>query len=376
MNLGIYVHIPFCVSKCLYCNFYSENKLEYINDYVLALTKEIKRESKKYTQYSIDTIFIGGGTPSVLPAGCVSLIVNAIKQNYNVLPSAEITIEANPNSINYTKSAEWFSAGVNRVSVGVQTTSNRVLKIIGRTHTYQDFFKAIDDLKSVGFKNINADIMIGLPTQKQNELKATLRQCFGMGLTHISAYTLILEEGTPMCGLVQQKKLKLPSEEKTLGMFKYLLKHTELNGYNRYEVSNFCLPGFECKHNLNCWNMVPYVGFGCAAHSFVENFRFGNISNIERYIKLINQGKSVKAFNEELTVNQLIEETIMLNLRTTKGINLKILKQKYGYDLLKEKSLEVMELQKLGLIKLENGYLFATTEGFYVLNQIILKLVD
>ena len=230
MNLGIYVHIPFCVSKCLYCNFYSENKLEYINDYVLALTKEIKRESKKYTQYSIDTIFIGGGTPSVLPAGCVSLIVNAIKQNYNVLPGAEITIEANPNSINYTNSAEWFSAGVNRVSVGVQTTSNRVLKIIGRTHTYQDFFKAIDDLKSVGFKNINADIMIGLPTQKQNELKATLRQCFGMGLTHISAYTLILEEGTPMCGLVQQKKLKLPSEEKTLGMFKYLLKHTELNG--------------------------------------------------------------------------------------------------------------------------------------------------
>lgn len=376
MNLGIYVHIPFCVSKCLYCNFYSENKLEYINDYVLALAKEIKRESTKYSQYNINTIFIGGGTPSVLPAGCVSLIINAIKANYNVLPSAEITIEANPNSINYTDSAEWFSAGVNRVSVGVQTTSNRLLKVIGRTHTYQDFIKAISDLKNVGFKNINADLMIGLPTQKQNELKATLRQCFGMGLTHISAYTLILEENTPLCGLVQQKKLKLPTEEKTLGMFKYLLKHTEIHGYNRYEVSNFALPGFECKHNQNCWNMVPYVGFGCAAHSFVENKRFGNISSIERYINLIKQNKSVREFNEELKPQELIEETIMLNLRTKQGINLTQLKKKYNYDLLKAKKQEIAELEKLGLIKLENKHLFCSTEGFYVLNQIILKLVD
>ena len=145
MNLGIYVHIPFCVSKCLYCNFYSENKLEYINDYVLALTKEIKRESKQYSKYNIDTIFIGGGTPSVLPAGCVTLIINAIKQFYNVLPDCEITIEANPNSINYTNATEWFSAGVNRVSVGLQTTSNRLLKIIGRSHTHQDFLNAISE---------------------------------------------------------------------------------------------------------------------------------------------------------------------------------------------------------------------------------------
>ncbi len=376
MNLGIYVHIPFCVSKCLYCNFYSENKLEYINDYVLALTKEIKRESKQYSKYNIDTIFIGGGTPSVLPAGCVTLIINAIKQFYNVLPDCEITIEANPNSINYTNATEWFSAGVNRVSVGLQTTSNRLLKIIGRAHTHQDFLNAISDLKNVGFKNINADIMIGLPMQKQNELKSTLRQCFGMGLTHISAYTLILEENTPLCGLVQQKKIKLPTEEKTLNMFKYLLKHAELNNYNRYEVSNFALEGYGCKHNKNCWNMVPYVGFGCAAHSFVENTRFGNISNIVKYIQLINQNKSVKEFNETLTNKELVEETIMLNLRTASGINLTALKRNLGYDLRKEKSVEITELKKLGLIKVEAGRLFVTTEGFYVLNQIILKLVD
>ena len=376
MNLGIYIHIPFCVSKCLYCNFYSENKLEYINDYVLALTKEIKRDCKLYNKYNIDTIFIGGGTPSILPAGCITLIINAIKENYNVLPDCEITIEANPNSINYTNAAEWFSAGVNRVSVGLQTTSNRLLKIIGRAHTHQDFLNAISDLKNVGFTNINADIMIGLPMQKQNELKSTLRQCFGMGLTHISAYTLILEENTPLCGLVQQKKIKLPTEEKTVNMFKYLLKQTAFNGYNRYEVSNFALDGYECKHNKNCWNMVPYVGFGCAAHSFFEKKRFGNISNIVKYIELINNNKSVREFNEEISDAELIEETIMLNLRTVTGINLKKLKQQFNYDLRKEKSKEIVELKNLGLIKLENGFLSATTEGFYVLNQIILKLVD
>lgn len=376
MNLGLYVHIPFCVSKCLYCNFYSEPKLDLINDYVLALITEIKRESNNYKDVNINTIFIGGGTPSVLPAGSVSLIINAIKQNYNVLPECEITIEANPNSINYTDALEWLNAGINRVSVGVQTTSNRLLKIIGRKHTYQDFINAVNDLKKVGFKNINADLMIGLPTQKQGELKQALNHCINLGVTHISAYTLILEEETPLYNMVQSNLVKLPTEIRVLGMFNYLLKHLELNGYSRYEVSNFSKPGFECKHNQNCWKMVNYLGFGCSAHSFVNSSRFANICNIEKYIELINLNKSVREFTEEITAEQLIEETIMLNLRTREGINLNSLKQNFKYDLLTTKKSEIAELIKQGFIDVKNNHLFCTTEGFYVLNQITLKLVD
>lgn len=376
MELGIYVHIPFCVKKCTYCNFYSEVKPNLINDYVLSLVKEIKRESEKYKNFQITTIFIGGGTPSILQAGSVSLIVNAIKKFYNVAPNAEITIEANPNSISYTNATEWFNCGINRVSVGVQTTSNRLLKLIGRAHTFNDFLLAINNLKKVGFKNINADVMIGLPRQKQGDVKRTLNYCFNLGLTHISAYTLILEENTPLFKMVENGEVKLPKEEKVLGMFNYVLKQTKLNGFSRYEVSNFAKPGFECVHNKNCWNMVNYVGFGCSAHSFVGNKRFNNISNIETYISNISKNKSVQENVETLTSYDLIEETIMLGLRTVEGIDLNKLIKNYNYDLLKEKEQQILELSNQGLIKVENNHLFATVNGFYVLNQIILNLVS
>ena len=376
MNLGIYVHIPFCVSKCDYCNFYSITKLDLVNDYVLALVKEIKRESKNYKDYSIDTIFIGGGTPSILPTGAISSIVNTIKKHYNVNSDCEISIESNPNSITYQNATEWFNCGINRVSVGLQSTSDRLLKKIGRAHTFSDFLVAVDNLKKVGFKNINADIMLGLPTQKQGDVKNTLRHCFRSGITHLSAYTLILEEDTPLYKKIELNQIKPVSEQKTLGMFSYVLKHTKLNGYNRYEVSNFALNGFECKHNLNCWNMCDYVGFGCAAHSFVNSTRFCNVSNVAGYIDAISKSKSVIETKEKITNNELVEESIMLGLRTVKGLDLQKLFDKFKYDLLKNKKSQIEKLVSLGLIEIKDNFLFATEKGFYVLNQIIVELVD
>lgn len=376
MNLGIYIHIPFCVSKCLYCNFYSITKLDLVNDYVLALVKEIKRESGKYKDYTIDTIFIGGGTPSVLPTGSISSIITTIKKYFKLAPNCEISIESNPNTITYTNALEWFNSGVNRVSVGLQTTSDRLLKKIGRAHTFNDFVLAIDNLKKVGFNNINADIMLGLPTQKHGDVRHTLKHCFRLGLTHISAYTLILEEDTKLYGLVSQGKFKLPTEQKTLSMFDCVLKNTRLNGYSRYEVSNFSLPNFECKHNLNCWNMNNYVGFGCASHSFVDNTRFANISDVEKYIDYISKSKSVLDFSESVSKEELVEEYIMLGLRTVKGIDINKLKNEYKYDLLELKKEQIKKFQDLGFISVKDNYLFATEQGFYVLNQIIVDLVD
>lgn len=376
MNLGLYVHIPFCVSKCQYCNFYSINQLDYVNDYLIALIKEIERESVKYKDYNIDTIFIGGGTPSILPTGAVSLIINTIKNCYNVDTNCEITMESNPNSIDYTKAVSWKEAGVNRISVGLQTTSNRLLKLIGRAHTFEDYLNCMDILKKVGFNNINADIMLGLPSQKQGDVKTTLKYCFNLGITHISAYTLILEEDTPLYNRVVSGELKLPKEEKVVSMFDYVLKQTAEAGYKRYEVSNFAKDNYACKHNINCWSMCNYVGFGCSAHSFFKTTRFNNISNVKDYIYNINNNISVVENSEVLDTLQLIEESIMLGLRMTKGVDLDRLKTLYNYDLLLDKSQEVNDLKALGLIDNDTHYLWATTEGFYVLNQIILKLVN
>lgn len=376
MNLGLYVHIPFCVSKCQYCNFYSINQLDYVNDYLVALIKEIERESAKYKDCNVDTIFIGGGTPSILPTGAVSLIINTIKNCYNVDTNCEITMESNPNSIDYTKAVSWKEAGVNRISVGLQTTSNRLLKLIGRAHTFEDYLNCMDILKKVGFNNINADIMLGLPSQKQGDVKTTLKYCFNLGITHISAYTLILEEDTPLYTRVVSGELKLPKEEKVVSMFDYVLKQTAEAGYKRYEVSNFAKDNYACKHNINCWSMCNYVGFGCSAHSFFKTTRFNNISNVKDYIYNINNNISVVENSEVLDTLQLIEESVMLGLRMTKGVDLDRLKTLYNYDLLLDKSQEINDLKSLGLIEYDTHYLWATTEGFYVLNQIILKLVN
>ncbi len=376
MNLGLYVHIPFCVSKCQYCNFYSINQLDYVNDYLVALIKEIERESAKYKDCNVDTIFIGGGTPSILPTGAVSLIINTIKNCYNVDTNCEITMESNPNSIDYTKAVSWKEAGVNRISVGLQTTSNRLLKLIGRAHTFEDYLNCMDILKKVGFNNINADIMLGLPSQKQGDVKTTLKYCFNLGITHISAYTLILEEDTQLYNRVVSGELKLPKEEKVVSMFDYVLKQTAEAGYKRYEVSNFAKDNYACKHNVNCWSMCNYVGFGCSAHSFFKTTRFNNISNVKDYIYNINNNISVVENSEVLDTLLLIEESVMLGLRMTKGVDLDRLKTLYNYDLLLDKSHEINDLKALGLIEYDTHYLWATTEGFYVLNQIILKLVN
>ena len=376
MSFGIYVHIPFCVSKCYYCNFYSEVKPKLVNDYVVALLAEIKRESSKYKDKEVDTIFIGGGTPSILNSGSISSIIYTIKDYFNVSKKCEITMEINPKTVNNADALEWFSCGVNRVSLGVQTTNNKLLKKIGRAHSYKDFVEGIKILQKVGFTNINADLMVGLPGQKKSDVKSALKKCLKLGVKHVSVYSLILEKNTPLYKSVKSGEVKLPSEDATLEMFNDALEFTQKKGLIRYEVSNFAYPNYECKHNLNCWNMHPYVGFGAAAHSFVNRFRYSNVSSIKKYIANINAKTSVKDFAERVLKCDLIEETIMLNLRTTKGIDLNNLKTTYNYDLVAKKYDQISELESLRLITNENGFIKATTKGFEVLNQIILKLVD
>lgn len=372
-NVGIYVHIPFCKSKCKYCNFVSyTNKDEYMDDYLRCLVEEIELQSKVVSE-SIDTIYIGGGTPSCMQNGSIATILNTIKSNYNVLPDAEISIECNPNSVDYAKAQEWIDSGVNRVSIGLQSVRSSLLNVMGRTHTKADFISAVNILQAVGFKNINVDIMIGIPKQKLSDVKQTLYAIEKLGVTHISCYSLILENNTPMHKLVQDGLLKEPNEDKTINMYYHVVKYLDKWGYKRYEVSNFAIPGYECKHNTNTWHLHEYLGFGVSANGYYDGYRYANTGDLDKYIKGILNRESVKDYSELQTDAHKIEEHIMLGLRHRDGIDIKLLND-LGYDILTIKAKEINELKNLGLIEVDD-HIRVTDKGYYVLNSVIINLV-
>ena len=299
--------------------------------YFQSLIKEIDIYGNK--DLSVDTIFIGGGTPSIMFSGCISTLLSELKKKFNVLEDAEITIEANPNSITKSKVIEWKESGVNRVSVGLQTINPNLLKLIGRPHTRNDYINAVNIIREAGIENINTDCLIGLPRQKQSDVKKMLQLVEKLNCTHVSVYSLILEEDTPLYTLVSNGTLKLPKEEKTLGMYNYANKFLNLHGYNRYEVSNFSRENYECKHNTNTWLMHNYIGFGAGSHSFVGNKRYNNIAQIEDYIKVVGLNKKPIENEETITKNELFEETIMLGLRTKYGINLVDINTKFKINI-------------------------------------------
>lgn len=373
-ELSLYIHIPFCESKCFYCNFVSFNKKEEDKEkYINYLLKEI--ELNKTKDYLVKTIFIGGGTPSCLKDGDILKIVNKVKENFIIDKNVEFTIEANPNSFNKEKAQEYINAGINRISFGLQSANNKLLKSVNRLHSKKDFINAVTIAKQEGLKNINADIILGLPNQKLIDVKKTLRLIKKMKLTHISCYSLILEENTVLYKKVKENIVKIPTEEKTLKMYDYVLKYLENNNYKRYEVSNFSKSGFECKHNLTYWNLNNYLGLGLNSHSKIENKRIENYSNfIEYYKSLDNNEKPIKEVLK-LTTQDIKEEYIMLSLRKTDGINLKEYQTKFNENLEIVKAKEINFLLKNGFIEIVNNHLFASILGFKVLNQIILKLI-
>ena len=375
-QLGLYVHIPFCVSKCKYCSFNSYSGKDGLQtEYIKAIVKEIKTYKEKVKDREITTIFIGGGTPSHLMAGGISTILGAIRKIFKLSTDCEITIEANPNSLTYEKVQEWKSAGINRVSIGYQTSKNALLRRIGRTHSKGDIFTATKHLHAVGLDNINIDLMIGLPTQKQKDVKNALNMVLKCGANHVSAYTLILEEGTPLYNSVNKGEVKVPKEEKTLAMYNFLKKYLAKHGFSRYEVSNFSLPGHECKHNINCWDLQEYIGFGAGAHSYYDDYRYSNLDSIEEYIKSINTDKTAIETREKITLHEEFEEYVMLGLRKTNGINLEIIKDRYNIDLIKIKGDTINKYLSLNMLRLNNNQLTPTDEGFNVLNKIILDIV-
>ncbi len=335
-KLGIYIHIPFCKQKCFYCDFVSyANQDKYFQKYVQALNKEINNFIDN-NEFEVQTIYIGGGTPSLIDAKYIEEILHIFEKRNLLKEVKEVTIEVNPGTVTEEKLRNYKNSGVNRLSIGLQSTEDKILKQIGRIHCYDDFLNTYKMAREVGFKNINVDVMIGLPNQKILDVKNSLEKIIKLEPeppNHISVYSLIVEENTPIEKMLESGELELPDEELERNMYWYVKNFLELNGYKHYEISNFAKLGNESKHNLDCWNQKEYVGFGVAAHSYIDDVRYGNIGNVEEYIKNCENGEFGKNKVIDEVENDIFskeKEFMLIGLRKIEGVLIQDFKNKFG----------------------------------------------
>ena len=364
-ELGIYIHIPFCKQKCFYCDFCSfANKNEMQEKYVEAVINEIKNITHK-EKYAVTTIYFGGGTPSILYPEYIKNILQEIESSFEILDDAEITIEINPGTVNEEKLKKYKEYGINRLSIGLQSANDKILKKIGRIHDYKQFEETFFYARKCGFKNINVDLMIGLPTQTIEDVKQTLEKIIQKNPEHISVYSLIIEEGTIIEKLINENKLQLPNEETERIMYWTVVNELKENGYNQYEISNFSKKTYESRHNTNCWKQKQYIGLGTSAHSYLNKKRYSNTNNIEEYIKNIQENNISKniTIHEEQTEESTMNEYMLLGLRMIQGININEFKQKFKTDpTVKYK--EILEkLQKENLIQITKTSIKLTKQG-------------
>ena len=401
-ELGIYIHIPFCQHKCDYCDFVSfSNKQEFIENYVEAVKKEINHYFKDKTlleTYTVTTIYIGGGTPSYIDSKYIfeimEILENNLKDNMVDFEDMEITIEVNPGTVNKEKLEQYRKAKINRLSIGLQSTNNDILNQIGRIHTFEQFVETYRMAKEVGFDNVNVDLMIGLPNQTIEDMKKSLKEVIQLNPTHISVYSLIVEEGTVMAHKIENHQLQEMDEELERNMYWYVKNTLELNGYIHYEISNFAKEGKKSKHNLNCWGQKEYIGIGLAAHSYLNYVRYTNTSKMEQYITRMNRlnGQIVKDIlelsndKEKTNIEENIEtvyeieevqdledrkkEYMLLGLRKIEGVQISKFKEKYIDNpiFLYRKELEKLVEEKLVMI--DGDYIRLTNKGLDLANLV------
>ena len=377
---GLYIHIPFCKAKCRYCDFVSFADCESMGEYCAALLKEMRLAAAALPKQTYDTVFFGGGTPSILPVGAVKLLLDTLRASYEITPNAEITIEANPGTLDAEKLREYRDAGINRLSMGLQSTNDILLETIGRIHRYADFVQNYESARAAGFTNISADLMYGLPGQTVKDHLDAIEALYKLGLEHISAYSLIVEEGTPLYTDVTGGAESLPAEDDVYLMHRRGMEFLETLGYARYEISNFAKPGFASRHNLNYWDNGTYLGLGLNSHSAmrVEGkwMRFANTARLSDYIQSCNQGvRPLAAKPEEIPRAEEMFETVMLGLRKTKGISEAEFHARFGESLEEAYGEALAQLSGRGWLIREGGFCRLTDEGLDFQNEALLAFL-
>ncbi len=358
-EINLYIHIPFCKKKCYYCDFISyNNKDNYIEEYINTIIKEYC--NYKAEEYIIKTIYIGGGTPSYIDSEYIVKILKEI----NLEKAEEITIEINPGTVTKQKLINYKRCGINRLSIGLQSTKDSLLKEIGRIHNYNEFLNTYNMAREVGFKNINIDLMLALPKQTIEDIIQSVKDIVELDSEHISIYSLILEEGTKMYDMVNIQKCILPNEDEEREMYWTVKNILEENGYIHYEISNFAKKGYYSKHNVDCWNQKEYIGLGVSAHSYLDNRRYSNLEKIDEYIKNYND-KKVHEIQDKKCQQK---EYMILGLRKLEGVNISEFKLKFSENPIYLFRNELNKLVDLELIEIELNNIRLTDKGLDLAN--------
>jgi len=370
--LAIYVHVPFCKRKCAYCDFASYAGCEgQIDSYFKALGDEIDAWADELRVREARSIFFGGGTPSLVPAEYIAAALGRLRKHIAFAPDIEITLEANPGTVTPEKLRIYRNAGINRLSFGVQSLDGELLRSLGRIHTPDEAREAVFMAREAGFENISIDLMYALPNQSMYQWMETLREAADMPVQHISAYSLIVEEGTEMQRRVEAGEVSIPDDDTVNEMQRMAVDYLEKAGLKRYEISNYARPGYESRHNSTYWQGGEYLGLGCAAHSLMNNMRFANPAQLENYLA----GERMLEKTQR-SLQDCREEMIMLSTRMVQGLDLRRWQAEFGDDLLETKAGAIHKLKNYGLIEIENDYLKLTTPGLELQDSVVLELLD
>ncbi|HAN09891.1 MAG TPA: oxygen-independent coproporphyrinogen III oxidase [Clostridiales bacterium] len=375
-EIGLYIHIPFCESKCFYCDFLSfDNKSDNIEGYINLLCEDIVNLKDKLNSLQINTIFIGGGTPSILSTAQLEKLLYCMLENINMKYVKEFSIESNPNSLTLDKIKIMKDYKINRVSIGLQAWQDELLKKLGRVHTQKDFLVAYNNLKNQGIDNINVDLMFSLPNQTLAMLKETLYNVSKLDIKHISFYGLTLEKGTKMMDLYTRGGLDLPDEKLDREMYHLICDFLSNIGYNQYEISNFAKDGYECKHNLIYWDAKEYLGLGLGAHSYYNNERYHNTKNIDIYSKEVLNNNVIQYNIEKIDTKAKYEEFMFLGLRKTIGVSKLDFRNIFGVDIDDVYLKTIDGLINKGLIEHKGDYIRLTRFGIDVSNKVLLEFL-
>jgi oxygen-independent coproporphyrinogen-3 oxidase len=378
---SLYVHIPFCERKCLYCDFYSVTDAERVEDFLAALAQEIALQEDHGKGSGFETIFFGGGTPSLLTPTQVERILSHLHAAFRIAPDAEVTLEANPGTVTGETLRALRSLGINRLSIGIQSFSDHELKALGRIHDRAEALRCLDLARAAGFDNIGIDLIYSIPGQALAGWEDNLRTAVGLAPQHIAAYSLILEEGTPLARLVEAGAIRINSAELEAQMYEQAMAWLGARGYEHYEVSNYALPGFRCRHNCNYWSHENYLGFGPSAHSFWKEAegkrgrRWWNVADLSTYVDRLKNGVLPIESEEQVGAKEMLNECIFLGLRSS-GVDLARLRSDLNYDPEALQRDTVQWLLDENMAVLESGILRLTSKGFLLCDEICSKLLQ
>jgi oxygen-independent coproporphyrinogen-3 oxidase len=376
--MGIYIHIPFCIKKCNYCDFFSLplGDQSYLDKYTQALLNEIKIRGQQMPAVQLESIYLGGGTPSLLNGQQLKSILQTITNEFTLLPGAEISLEANPATLDKIKLTQMEEAGINRISLGVQSFCDDELALLGRVHNAKAVLETIELLQARGWTNYNLDLIYGLPGQSLDQWMRSLKQAVDCSPSHLSIYLLQLEEETPMGKDVADGRLKMLNEDDEWYMFDQAMEYLEGKGFEHYEISNFSRPGYECRHNLRYWQAEEYLGLGAGAVSFINSRRFINEPYLKQYVDtlLTNEQWPVKEL-ERMSGRELMIDALILGLRLCAGIDLDQFKERFGVDITSEYKEIIAYYRDRGLLNIANGQLKFTKAGYFLSNQVLCQFI-